>query len=338
MKQRSAIFLFTLMTVYAFISSLYADDAGTRGAFTRSSYIGSRYISFGRVGEAIADDVFSIYWNPAGLSELSSARSKTPDEIRAKVDKGDVTGITEEDLLSFSENQERFSMQMGVSASRLDIMRQAGFAGVAMSFFHGVIGVGSSAIYSGDIDEYNESGTKTGSGNYTGGVGYLSYGTNFGLSSVGVSVKGLYERLSDAQYSGAALDIGAQAEPLPFIKIGFVAQDIGIGLYPIGGRNLEKKYEFGSPTLRASAAFTSRTSDLMFGVGMVRHIEQNRFEFNAGARYDPVEKVSLSLGFSDGMFSAGAGWRFWQCEAWYSISYDRINMGYNNSISLTVLY
>jgi hypothetical protein len=42
----------------------------------------------------------------------------------------------------------------------------------------------------------------------------------------------------------------------------------------------------------------------------------------------------LSLGFFDKTFSVGAGMKVWKMEFWYAFSYDRIGMGYNNSVSL----
>jgi len=336
--KRVVTMIFTVCLVLCAVVRGFAANAGSRASFTRGDTIGARYVAFGGTGEAIADDVYAIYWNPAGLSRLSDVDVKSPDEIRKKAEKGDVSGVTEEDLLAFTDANRKFSMQFGLSAARLDVERNTMFGGAAMTFAHGVLGIGAYSIFSNGIEEYNESGDRTGSGNYSGSVGYVSYGLPMGPSAIGFSVKGLYERISDATYSGLSFDCGAQAELLPFIKIGFVAQDIGAGLFPMKGKNVKKEYDFASPTLRVSAAVSSRSSDISFGFGVVRHLEQDRFLFNAGVRYDPSETISLSIGFCDKNFGAGVGWKIWHCEAWYAFSYDRIGLGYNNSISLSVTY
>lgn len=316
----------------------FADNAGETAAFTRGGFIGARYIAFGSAGEALADDVYSIYWNPAGLSHLSSGEVKSPDELRERAEKGDISGITEEDIRAFTESNNRFSMQFGVSASRIDIERNAMFAGVAMDFLGGVVGFGNYSIVSRGIDEYDESGKKTGTGNYTGSVLFVSYAFSTGPASLGISVKGLYEGISDCGFVGGGFDAGVQAELLPFIKVGLVVQDVGSGLYPTKGDNLERKYRFGSPTLRASAMLDSRNSDFSVGIGAVKHIEQDKFELNLGGRYNPVESISLSAGFNDRNLSAGAGWKSKYFEFWYAFSFDRIGMGYNHNVSLTVKY
>jgi hypothetical protein len=331
-------FCVCLIFIIAAASSVFADNAGSTAAFTRGGFVGARYTAFGHAGEAVADDVYSVYWNPAGLSQLSSRNTKSPEEIRERVERGDISGITEEDVVSYTDSNKRFSMQLGISAARIDIERNALFAGVAMSMFDGVLGIGNYSILSRGIDEYNESGNKTGSGNYTGSVFFVSYAIPFGPASVGVSLKGLYEGLSDTQFIGGGFDVGVQSELLPFIKVGCVAQDIGTGLYPAKGENLKKKYRFASPTLRASAAIASRNSDFSVGVGVVRHIEQDNFELNIGGRYDPTDSISLSAGFSGKDLSAGGGGKFKYFEAWYVFSFDHVGMGYNHNVSITVIY
>jgi hypothetical protein len=317
---------------------LSADSAGTRGAFTRGGFAGARYIAFGSAAEACADDVFAIYWNPAGLASLYGNRTKSPDEIRKRTDKGDVSGITEEDLLKFSDSSDKSALHFGASGTMADIDRNAVFGGVAVNMLGGALGAGVYSIYSPSIEEYDTAGNRTGTGRYQGSVGFLSFGRNAGVSSIGISIKGLHETVSDAQFAGAACDIGVRAEVLPFIQVGFVAQDLGMGLYPVSGRDLEKKYDFGSPTLRSSVFMESRATNVSLGFGIARRIEQNKFIYSAGVRYDPTGNIFMSLGFHDESFTAGVGLRIWKGEVWYAFSYDKINMGYNNSVSMVMVF
>ena len=60
-----------------------AENAGSRGSYSRAGWAGARYTAAGMTGEVLSDDVFAIYWNPAGLSELKKKRL-TETEIREK--------------------------------------------------------------------------------------------------------------------------------------------------------------------------------------------------------------------------------------------------------------
>ena len=330
--------LFLAVLIFGSHTILFAQSAGSRGSYTRGGFAGAKYIAFGSAAEAYSDDVFSIYWNPAGLASLRDDSTKSPEEIRKKTDKGDVSGISEEDLLKFSDSSDKTTLHLGVSATKADIDHSAFFGGAAVNLLGGALGAGVYSIYSSSIKEYDTSGNRTGSGVYQGSIGFLSYGRNAGVSSFGVSIKGLHETVSDAKYAGASCDIGVRAEVLPFIKVGFVAQDLGIGLYPVSGSKLNKKYDFGSPTLRSSVFIESRATNVSLGLGIARRIEQNTFIYSAGLRYDPTDNIFMSLGFHDESFTAGAGLKIWKCEVWYAFSYDKINMGYNNSVSLVMVF
>jgi hypothetical protein len=327
---------FSLILSLTCVSALYADSgsAGSRGSYTRSGYCGAKYISFGCSAEATADDVFAIYWNPAGLASLRKNDTMSSDIIRAKAEKGDLTGISEKDIREYGGSSDNI-YQMGISGSSVSIDRNAAFGGIAFKTGIGSFGAGVYTIYSRSIEEFDVNGDKTGTSSYSGSEGILSYSRSISISSIGFSIKGLHETISNTSYAGAACDIGVQASPFPFIKIGCVAQDLGIGLYPVSGDNLEKKYDKGSPTLRSSVMMESRSSGVSVSGGLVRHIEQKNFIYNAGVRYSPSSHVSLSLGYFDKDFSVGAGTRIWKLEFWYAFSYDRIGMGYNHSISLT---
>jgi hypothetical protein len=325
------IILFCLLSVNVFSTEVLA--LGNRGSYTRGGFCGAKYIAFGNAGEADADDLYSMYWNPAGLVSLVGVDTKNPDEIRSKAEKGDVTGLTDKDLEQYGSSRDS-SFHLGVSGSSISIDRTAAFGGVAFAYDSGAFGAGVYSLYSGGIEEYDTSGNKTGTGTYNGSEAFLSYAHTIDKSSIGFSLKGLHETISNTSYAGAACDIGVKTSPLPFMKIGFVAQDLGIGLYPVSGKDLEKKYDTGSPTLRSSVLFESRSAGVTVAAGAVRHIEQKTFLFTAGIRYVPTRTVLLSLGFFDKTFSVGAGMKVWKMEFWYAFSYDRIGMGYNNSVSL----
>lgn len=326
--------LVCLTTVYP----VFARTAGNAGTFTRGGWAGAEYIATGSAAEASADDVYALYWNPAGLASLSRRGTTTPDDIRKKAAAGDATGITDDDLLRFSETRDSFFVQVGASATQLDLGREAVFGGAAFKCFGGVAGAGAMSVYSGGIDTYDENAVRTGQTSYSATVGYLSYARSFGVSSFGVTIKPIYEKIADASYSGGSFDLGAQAEILPFIKAGCVFQDGVLGEYPTGGKDLERKWHQGSPMLRFSMAIDSRSADFSLMGGCAYKMEQQKFVFNAGFRYGVGENISVALGLSGAKFRAGLGCRVWGCELWYAFSVDSINAGYDNTVSLSMMW
>lgn len=325
------IFVFTAMP-------LSAQDAGSRASFTRGGWAGAKYVAMGRAAEIMVDDVFSIYWNPAGLTGLKEREHLTPEQISERARSGKVSSITEEDLIRFSdETGPRTVFQIGVSAAMVDVEREAGFAGVAFNIFKGVMGTGLYSIQSRKIESRDESGNYIKDITYSGSVGYLSYAWITGVTSVGISLKGLYEKIGEVGYYGAGADAGAQVEVIPFFRVGFVVMDIGTGLKPDGTYEyIENKYDFGSPTIKISAALTSRESNFTLALSAVRKLEQKDYELNLGLAYNLATNMTVYGGLSDSFFTAGLSFKLWNLEAAYAFSYDNIDSGYNNIVSLTL--
>ncbi len=327
-------FIFAMM----FPSILEAQDAGARAAYTRGGWAGAKYVAMGRAGEVMADDVFAIYWNPAGLTGLKERENLSPEEISDRARKGSVGSISEEDLIRFSdEDGPRTVFQIGLSAAAIDIEREAAFAGAAFTAFKGVLGLGLYSIQSRGIESRDDAGNYLGDINYSGSVGYLSYAWITGVTAVGVSMKALYEKIGDIGYYGAGADVGFQVEVIPFIRVGFVVADIGTGLKPDKSYpDIENKYDFGSPVIKLSVALTTRESDFTLALSALRKLEQEEFDFNVGLGYTVMRNITVYGGLSDSFFTAGVSFRFWSLEAAYAFSYDNINSGYNNIVSLTM--
>ncbi len=315
---------------------LAAQDAGSRAAFTRGGYAGAKYIAMGRASEVVVDDVFAIYWNPAGLVGLKAKERLSSEEIRDRAKKGDVSAITEEDLIRFSDDEgPRTVIQFGVSAALLDIEREAGFSGIAFTAFKGVVGVGAYTIQSKKIESRDEYGNYVKDINYSGSVGYLSYAWVSGVTSIGFSLKGLYERIGEYSYYGGGLDAGVQTEVVPFLRVGCMVSDIAAGLKPVNNYEyIENQYDFASPSIKVSAAFTSRESDFVLAVTGVRKLESNTYELNLGVSYALTEAISIYGGLSNSYFTTGLTVTLLNLEFGYAFCYDNINSGYNNIVSL----
>ena len=196
MKRAAVTILIIPVLIYA--AAVSAAEMDNTGTFTRGGWAGAEYIATGSAAEALADDLFSLYWNPAGLSSLASHNTTGPADIRKRAESGDIDGITEEDLLRFSDTRDSFFFQAGVSGSQLAEERNAVFCGAAMKFFGGVFGFGAMSVYSGGIDAYDENAVRTGTESYSATEGFLSYGRSVGIASFGVSLKPIYEKVADA--------------------------------------------------------------------------------------------------------------------------------------------
>jgi hypothetical protein len=315
-----------------------ASGAGSRGSYTRGGWVGAEYVAMGRTAEVLCNDVYSIYWNPAGLTELRYTQVTTEKEIKDKAEKGRVDDISESDLIRFSEEEKSFAVQVGLTGAMLDAERNAAFVGVAINMPVGVFGIGAYTLLAAGIDRRDYSGVKTGELTYAGSACFLSYGVSLGVASLGFTAKGLWEKLGNTNYVGGGLDVGTQVYVLPFLKIGFVVQDLGAGLYPVEDRlGLRKTYDLAYPTLRLGIALiTNRNFTL--SVSGIKHLEEKTFSYGVGVRYDIVKYISIFLGMQDLAFSTGVAVHVKQFDVSYAFTIDSINYGYNHVVSMQLLF
>lgn len=330
---------FLIIILFIFVAAAASENAGSRGSYTRGGWAGAKYAASGMTGEVMADDVFSIYWNPAGLSELRLKKKLDESQVTEKAKEGKVDEITEEDLLNFSENgNEKLFLNIGASFTKLDIERNAGFAGVAFNFFKGVLGAGLYSIYSQDI-ETRQSNTPepTGYQNYSGSVGFLSYAMQWNIMSVGISFKGYYEAIGKSTYSGCGADAGVQVFILPFIKVGVMVRD-GVGfLKPYDAPESENRYDFFKPQITTGMAFLT-DSGIKISFSGSKKLEQTDFNYGVGVEYAISKYLILDTGLCDNFFSAGFTIKLLNMDVSYAINFDRIDMGYNNTISVAVIF
>ena len=319
-------------------SYAFADNAGGRGVFLHGGWAGARYIASGMTGEVMADDVFAIYWNPAGLSELLTKKNLTEDQITEKAKEGNVSDISEDDLLNFSEaGAEKMFFSIGVSVTRLDIERDALFSGVAFNAFSGVLGVGVYTIMSNDIETRDNLGALTGHTGYSGSAAYLSYSMSGDIFSFGATIKGIHERIGDSMYAGAGADIGIQVYLLPFLKAGFIIRDAGSFLRPYDAPDSETRYDFIKPQIKGGILFMS-DSGVRFSLCGSKKLEQDTFEYGAGIEYTLGRYMVINGGLDNSFFTAGLTLKTSAFNCTYALSFDRIDSGYNNTVSLGMFF
>lgn len=335
MKRMVLLLLFILCTVW----DLYADSTGVRTAFTRGGLAGAHNIAMGGAVEATTDDLFAIYWNPAGLTNLRRKKISIRDDVRLKLKQDEIDRIRERDLELFLENTPKFFIQVGISATLLDEEREASFAGVAFNVFDFVLGVGAYAINSDEIETYDEEGTSTGVTAYRTGAGYFSIAYPTEFVSLGVTTKVLYEDLDETPYGGLGWDVGIQTDFIPLLQLGVVVQDLGTGLMPINEEEeYSNDYVFTRPLLRFNLALASRTSDFVLSLGVNRKFESEDLEYKLGFEYRLTPDFSAYLGVKSTLFSTGLQANILNVDVSYALSVDNIDYGYNHTVSALFLF
>ena len=149
----------------------WASGPGTTSADILKIGVGARAIGMGEAYVAQADDVSSLYWNPAGLALMQ-------------------------------ERQASFMYDQMVQESKFQN------ANIGIPLENGGIGGGLSYLSYGDIQGFDLTGAPTGKQSAYSGVGTLGAGWLGDQWSFGANLKGIQEKLADEKATGVAFDLG----------------------------------------------------------------------------------------------------------------------------------
>jgi type IX secretion system protein PorV len=177
------------------VGRAWASGPGTTAADILKIGVGARAIGMGEAYVAQADDVSSLYWNPAGLA------------------------LMQERQASFMYDQ-----------MYQDLKFQNANIGIPLE--NGAIGGSLSYLSYGDIQGFDQSGVPTGNQSAYSGVATLGAAWLGDQWSAGVNAKGIQEKLADETANDAAFDIGGNViYPKPVLggtlRFGAVAQNLG---------------------------------------------------------------------------------------------------------------
>jgi len=191
--------------------------AGTSSAEILNAEIGSRATSLGGAFTAFSDDATAPFWNPSGLSNLSNLEIK-----------------------------------FGHSSWYQDI--SINYLGAAIPISSRLMsGVGVAYVDYGDFQAYSADDQPM--GEFSGHNIVLSLSLSYKVAeqiSLGLTAKGISEKLEEASATGYAFDLGTRYDN-GLVSIGLVAKNIGSGL----------KYEHKKEALpsKISAGIGLRTFD-----------------------------------------------------------------------------
>jgi len=321
------------------MSNAFANGAGSRASFSGTGWVGAEYVGMGMTGSVTAHDVYSIYWNPAGLNDLKRKKKLSESDVLAKARDGKLGSIRERDLLDFSEDKsDAMFFDIGLSGTMLAESINAVFAGVAFGLFDGVVGIGAYTLGSSDIGLYDEHGTPQGTDTYIAGASYLSYGWSMGVTNLGVTVKGLYEKIEDTTYLGGGLDFGVLVTVIPFLTVGFTVTDLGTGLKPVANENnVKNKYDMTYPALNFGAALITDAGFIFAGT-ITKRLEHDGYILSTGVKYALAKNMNVLLGMSNACFSTGVTISVLGLNIAYGFGFDKIDNGVNNTVSVSFLF
>ncbi len=238
--------------------------------------VGPRACAMGETYTGLVDDVNSLFWNPAGLGHLSN-------------------------------------IQFGFSHHEWFAQTRDENLGASFPLGPGCLGIG--AVYSATegIEIWNPENNQTEETSIRCGYAALGYGIGITPKILcGLSVKGLYDQLTENAGTGACADIGLLYKPIRQLGIGLTGQNLGLGMH----YGSEK---FPLPIMvKLGLSYTQSRFCLLFDANAPRdnipnfHLGGeyllNRFvTLRSGLRFGPQDWRSLSW---PSIFTAGCGFHY----------------------------
>ena len=332
---RFAVLLTIGITVIAQLQALEARQATKLNASYANGWVGARAVGLGRMPDAIINDVYSIYWNPAGLADLPTTSFASKRGSDDRLAKESYATPPMNDLTSFSDGETRENtFEVGLSGAGLNLNGGAGFAGIAIRLFSGVMGIGGYGFEARRIGLYDDDERLLRKIDYTASAAQCSYGWKMGVTTMGVSLKYLREQAATDHYETGSADIGLQAEVFPLIRLAMVLKDLGPGFRHIEGlEELDDVRAFGAPGIRLSAAVTLPTIDASIVFGAGRPFAMPEYDIGAGIEYQICDAVAVAIGYSTHFVTGSLLFRIGGCSLSYAYAYDPVNHGHNHVVS-----
>lgn len=282
MKKLFARIIICSILLAAFAAAGFASGPGTSAANFLKFGIGARPAGMGGAFTAVADDVNSLYWNPAGLSTYNYKEA------------------------SLMHNELGEGMRLETAGFSMPVKKLGGSFGVSYSLFT-----------ISDIQGYDALGARTGDVSVSDKAFTLGYGANLGPGfSAGLALKSLNEQLDKYDASTYAADAGLlykldrmESRLLNKLSLALVTRNIGSGM---------KFIEESSPlpsVMTAAVAYDGLLYEnrLIVALDFNAPSDYDRY-FNAGIEYTVSEMIALRCGYQSkddlaGGFRAGIGMR-----------------------------
>lgn len=272
-KMKNSILIKTLSTVLLFSGVSMANQGGSSTAQFLKIGQGARAEGMGGAFSAIADEARAVYWNPAGLAQV------TRKQIAF-------------DHLEFIEKIKTESLAGAYPVNALN----------------GTLGVGITYVNMGSIDRLDQNGNSvSGETKVDASAATLSWGQAIGdRLALGAGVKSINQNLAGEKGSGFAADLGTIFFLIPD-KLSLGASILNLGpQLKTGTRN-----EDLPRTLQGGAALYVVPEQLTFSADVSKERDTSA-SLHLGAEYTYMKMFILRAGYQDtkeskGGLSAGAG-------------------------------
>lgn len=254
-----------------------AASNGSTGAEVLKIPVGARAVGMGQAYTAQADDISSLYWNPAGLA------------------------LMQERQASFMFDQ----MYQDLKYSN---------AAIGIPLENGAIGGSLSYLSYGDIAGYDPNGVSIGNQSAYGAVGTLGAAWLGNQWSAGANVKGIQQKLADEKANTFAFDTGVNViYPKPVlggtVRFAGVIQNLGSGLKYLEERDpLPTEWKVGF----AMVQLMNRKLNMSLDYGKPK---EEKGHYALGAEYWLNRFLALRGGYTEDQregsgIRAGLGLRF----------------------------
>ncbi|MFQ5905955.1 MAG: PorV/PorQ family protein [bacterium] len=294
-----------LVAGYAFASP----DAGTAVFNFLKVGLGARAPGMGGAFTGVADDVTSIYWNPAGLTRVSGAEA-TAGYVKY------MAGIN------------------------------SGFAAYARPLGpKSRLGVGVNSFYVGGLTKTDENNNELGEFGSAMLVPSVAYAADLGEEiSVGATAKFVYQSIDIYNSYGAAVDLGCTYTPAEALySFGLVVQNLGRQL-----KAFVTEKDILPITARIGGVYRHKEAPFVAGLDVGKSIDSGFF-FSLGAEYWANPMLGIRFGYSStgqelhsdspsdimGGFSFGLGLRWKQYGLDYALV-PKVDLGLVNRLSVSV--
>ena len=235
-----------LLAVFLIAGSAFAEfsKVGSAGAQFLKIGVGSKYLAMGDASVAVANDIYSAYWNPAGLADIENSEASFTN----------VNWILDVNLnyVALAHYFEDFGT-VGVSAT--------------------VLSMGDQEITT--FEQQDGTGDYYSATSYAVGLSFSKYLTN--RFAFGTTVKYIGERIDKTNASGFAFDFGTM------LHTGFRSLRLGMSISNLGpemkfsGPDLNVGYQQdpNGPTTGAELKATAYNLPMTFRVGMAYDFEMS---------------------------------------------------------------
>lgn len=278
MKRLKNLFILsTLVVAVLTTQTAGSDNAGTSGAVFLKIGVGARAAGMGEAQVAVPEGADSLYWNPAGLTNL---------------------GVKD---ITFAHNEWIEDVRYEYVGASIPI------------FWNSAVGVSYSQLTMGELEGRDAQGRRT--NNFAAGDRLFTVGWGirpFGMLQAGATFKYISSRIADDKAKAYAGDFGfIFLSPLRGLTVGFAVNNVGTEIKFVDeGDPLPLTYRVGGGYV---LPFTGKTHKITVAVDGVKGNDTD-FYVNTGAEYLLAGMVAVRAGYKarydEAGIAAGGGFRY----------------------------